>query len=262
MKFSHNYFCRLFFTSTLLAGTVLSSTLANAATYQLSAIQTNFSSTSDWQGNPLTIVAAPNNNQAIGGTMTIEGDDVAMSLNIATRFFDMITVYSGDSGFSLSGTNINFNSTVYYDSYYDFGGYGSYVYEYDYTYEAISGGSYSDEPVTVGGTGPFGPAIIAILGDVIVDISISDIMLSGYERSYSYSYDDEDQTGTPTIDGFEAYYDNDPFLLTLTVRDSTTNDFLLSEQYSVSYNEVPIPAAGWLFASALGLLGFRIKKSA
>lgn len=257
MKPSH-----LLLISTVFIGTLVSSTLAHAITYNLSAVQTSFTSGTNFNGNPFALSTDGSNGSAITGSLNISGSsslNAVLDLRIGTLSYN-VAAYGNAGQLLVEGGSIFYGSNVYTDRYSDYGGYGSFYYEESYSYETISGITLPPAPATASGTGSLAAIVPAVINNLSVVTSVSDIILFGEETYTSYTYDDPSQTGTPTYSGYSYSYDREPFELVLTYSDATSGDLLLSETFLVSYTPVPVPAAGWLFASALGLFALRKAK--
>lgn len=235
------------------------STLSYATAYNLSAAQTGFTSATSFNGNTIAMEAMGSNSSAISGTLDINGSYASLDLNIAPLAYGF-NGYSNMGYLEADGTSLQYSSDVVSDSYSDYGGYGSYYYDEYYYYETIFGTSVAPTPADSTGSGTFGPLITTLINNLAVEISVGDIILFGEESYNSYSYDDPSQTGTPTYSGYYYSYDHEPFELIVTYTDATSGEFLLSETFAVSYTPVPVPAAGWLFASALGVFVARKRK--
>lgn len=237
----------------LLIGALATSSLSHAITYNLSAVQTGFTSAMFFRGNPVDFTTDGLNGNAITGSLEVNGSNAVLDLDVGTLHYSVVGFDTGDQVL-LNGGSLFYGSNVVNDSYYDYGGYGSYYYETSYNIESIFGTTTPPAPATASGTGSLAAIVPAFLNNLSVVTDVGDIILSGEESYTEYNYDDPSQTGTPTQSGYSYTYDREPFQLTLTYRDVTSGDFLLSETFDVSFTPVPVPAAGWLFASALGLL--------
>ncbi|ARN73309.1 hypothetical protein [Oceanicoccus sagamiensis] len=223
----------------------LACTAVNATTtqqFQVTGLLTN--STGDMSQLP----------DALQGTLLIdENGDGALSLTIGQRAFYPFDSYIGP----VDAFSILMNGENSSDYYSDYGGYGDYYYE---TYNTVEKLAFQTASTNASYSTIFLPEPI----DTTPLVSLGDLILSEYFSTCSYYYETEEQAGTPSISCEESEtLLLESSVLTIEYFHATGADTSLTDTYNLSFTEVevsavPVPAAVWLFGSALvSLIGLK-----
>jgi hypothetical protein len=225
--------------SYLLALFLLSvSSISSGTTYQLVGTRTDF-----YSDVPFGFELFPTSSATVSGSLDVDGRVAELNLTLNPRVY---STYNLGMLFGFDPMSLSLSSSVYADDDWDYGGYGSYYYEYEYSETYLPEQRVDYIPVTSTQSDGF----IATSG--LASVSVSPISFGGYERSYEYYYGDNDQSGTPDIYGYENTWGMDEsFELSFTYYDFILNEQVLSEVYTVSIQEVPLPGAAWLFLGAV-----------
>lgn len=239
----------------ILISCAVFSSSALATTYQLSG-QRYLAELTISASNPVPYQLSdaggkPPGHSAISGTITY---DTTYQADITIDSPDMYSSLAGiietaPMQFTLAG-----NTQIVSD--FNWGGYGAHYFEEQFTSYVIPAQTTPQQSsqLTLPATGQ--------TASTQSSLTVDNIELMSSDTYTSYDYDDASQTGTPTISTWTNVTNNTyAGVFTVTHQFQVSGvDYSLDEYFQVTMQPVPLPAAGWLFATALSTLAVRARK--